>query len=142
MALSKLLLASLLASLLIIQLVHADHQAYQQTQGSLQQIDCSGACAARCRLSSRPNLCRRACGTCCQRCNCVPPGTAGNQEIVIVNARGGVHYHQGRTYVRELAALAVTAAIVCRRALPATTRSALVMPIKPPMAAYTNVLKL
>ncbi|XP_015969834.1 gibberellin-regulated protein 1 [Arachis duranensis] len=81
MALSKLLLASLLASLLIIQLVHADHQAYQQTQGSLQQIDCSGACAARCRLSSRPNLCRRSCGTCCQRCNCVPPGTAGNQEV-------------------------------------------------------------
>ncbi|KAL4371054.1 hypothetical protein AHAS_Ahas06G0127400 [Arachis hypogaea] len=62
--------------------------------------------------------------------------------IVIVNARGGVHYHQGRTYVREPAALAVTAAIVCRRALPATTRSALVMPIKPPMAAYINVLKL
>ncbi|QHN84044.1 uncharacterized protein DS421_16g525270 [Arachis hypogaea] len=64
------------------------------------------------------------------------------ESATIVNARGGVHYHQGRTYVRELAALAVTAAIVCRRALPATTRSALVMPIKPPMAAYTNVLKL
>ncbi|XP_025652116.1 snakin-2-like [Arachis hypogaea] len=40
---------------------------------------CSGACAARCRLSSRLNLCRRAYGTCCQCCNCVPPGTAGNQ---------------------------------------------------------------
>uniref|UniRef100_K7MP20 Gibberellin-regulated protein 29 n=1 Tax=Glycine max TaxID=3847 RepID=K7MP20_SOYBN len=56
--------------------------AHAQTQGSLlQQIDCNGACAARCRLSSRPRLCQRACGTCCRRCNCVPPGTAGNQEV-------------------------------------------------------------
>ncbi|CAA6661577.1 unnamed protein product [Spirodela intermedia] len=38
--------------------------------------DCARACAGRCRLSSRPNLCKRACGTCCSRCNCVPPGTA------------------------------------------------------------------
>ncbi|XP_057747834.1 snakin-2-like [Arachis stenosperma] len=42
---------------------------------------CRGACAARCRLSSRPNLCRRACGTCCQHYSYVPPGTAGNQEV-------------------------------------------------------------
>jgi len=33
-----------------------------------------------CRLSPRQRLCHRACGTCCRRCNCVPPGTAGNQE--------------------------------------------------------------
>ncbi|XP_028552307.1 gibberellin-regulated protein 1-like [Dendrobium catenatum] len=24
---------------------------------------------------------RRACGTCCARCNCVPPGTYGNQYM-------------------------------------------------------------
>ncbi|XP_016185780.1 snakin-2-like [Arachis ipaensis] len=41
----------------------------------------SGACATRCRLSSRSNLCHRAYETCCQRCNCVPLGTAGNQEV-------------------------------------------------------------
>uniref|UniRef100_A0A803QWK3 Snakin-2 n=1 Tax=Cannabis sativa TaxID=3483 RepID=A0A803QWK3_CANSA len=52
-------------------------------EGSLKKksIDCGGSCAARCRLSSRPRLCKRACGTCCQRCNCVPPGTAGNLEV-------------------------------------------------------------
>ncbi|CAA3002195.1 gibberellin-regulated 1-like [Olea europaea subsp. europaea] len=43
--------------------------------------DCGKECSRRCRLSSRPRLCDRACGTCCNRCNCVPPGTAGNQEI-------------------------------------------------------------
>ncbi|KAI5392782.1 gibberellin-regulated protein 1 isoform X2 [Lathyrus oleraceus] len=82
MAFSKLLAASLLASLLFLHLVHAAHQSeYTEAEGSLlQKIDCNGSCVARCRLSSRPKLCKRACGTCCRRCNCVPPGTAGNQE--------------------------------------------------------------
>ncbi|XP_048495783.1 gibberellin-regulated protein 1-like [Beta vulgaris subsp. vulgaris] len=44
-------------------------------------VDCGAACVARCRLSRRPNLCHRACGTCCARCGCVPPGTSGNQEL-------------------------------------------------------------
>ncbi|OIW03541.1 hypothetical protein TanjilG_30961 [Lupinus angustifolius] len=82
MALSKLLVASLLASVLLFHLLDAAQPAYTQSQGSLlQHIDCNGACSARCRLSSRPNLCHRACGTCCRRCNCVPPGTAGNHEV-------------------------------------------------------------
>ncbi|GMN35781.1 hypothetical protein TIFTF001_005533 [Ficus carica] len=45
-----------------------------------QKIDCDGACEARCALSSRPRLCKRACGTCCKRCDCVPPGTSGNYD--------------------------------------------------------------
>ncbi|CAL0323853.1 unnamed protein product [Lupinus luteus] len=85
MALSKLLVASILASLLLLHLVDAaqsEPQVHSQMHGSLlQQIDCNGACTARCRLSSRPRLCQRACGTCCRRCNCVPPGTAGNQKL-------------------------------------------------------------
>ncbi|AES59740.1 putative gibberellin regulated protein [Medicago truncatula] len=82
MAFSKFLAASLLASLLLLHLVDAtDQSAQAYSQGSLlRKIDCNGACVARCRLSSRPKLCHRACGTCCRRCNCVPPGTAGNQE--------------------------------------------------------------
>ncbi|XP_054813067.1 snakin-2-like [Prosopis cineraria] len=83
MALSKLLLASFLVSLLLLHnLAHA-HQTEQEsiTSSLYQQIDCKGGCSARCRLSSRPRLCQRACGTCCRRCNCVPPGTAGNQEM-------------------------------------------------------------
>ncbi|KAB2628241.1 gibberellin-regulated protein 1-like [Pyrus ussuriensis x Pyrus communis] len=52
---------------------------FHQDQRS-SDLNCGGACSARCRLSSRPHLCKRACGTCCQRCSCVPPGTAGNLE--------------------------------------------------------------
>ncbi|KAK9197984.1 hypothetical protein WN944_013167 [Citrus x changshan-huyou] len=43
--------------------------------------NCGGLCKQRCSLHSRPNLCNRACGTCCVRCKCVPPGTAGNREL-------------------------------------------------------------
>ncbi|KDO69779.1 hypothetical protein CISIN_1g035431mg [Citrus sinensis] len=47
----------------------------------MQDLDCGGLCKQRCSLHSRPNLCNRACGTCCVRCKCVPPGTAGNREL-------------------------------------------------------------
>ncbi|KAF6161982.1 hypothetical protein GIB67_020038 [Kingdonia uniflora] len=42
--------------------------------------DCRVACSVRCQLSSRPNLCKRGCTTCCARCNCVPSGTSGHLE--------------------------------------------------------------
>ncbi|XP_022864501.1 gibberellin-regulated protein 11-like [Olea europaea var. sylvestris] len=44
-------------------------------------MDCGRLCKVRCSLHSRPNLCSRACGTCCVRCKCVPPGTSGNREM-------------------------------------------------------------
>ncbi|KAJ9677648.1 hypothetical protein PVL29_022566 [Vitis rotundifolia] len=47
----------------------------------MQDIDCGGLCKDRCSLHSRPNVCARACGTCCVRCKCVPPGTSGNREL-------------------------------------------------------------
>ncbi|KAJ6798010.1 gibberellin-regulated protein 1-like [Iris pallida] len=43
-------------------------------------LNCGGLCTVRCSQSSRPNLCKRACGTCCARCSCVPPGTFGNYD--------------------------------------------------------------
>ncbi|EPS62901.1 hypothetical protein M569_11887, partial [Genlisea aurea] len=43
--------------------------------------DCGKECGRRCSLSSRKNVCLRACGTCCARCNCVPPGTSGGQAL-------------------------------------------------------------
>ncbi|XP_041018755.1 snakin-2-like [Juglans microcarpa x Juglans regia] len=82
MAISKALIASILLSLLLI--AEADQMAVKDdvAKGSVPtKIDCGGACNARCQLSSRPNLCKRACGTCCSRCNCVPPGTSGNQDV-------------------------------------------------------------
>ncbi|KAJ6412018.1 SNAKIN-2-LIKE [Salix viminalis] len=58
------------------------------------QIDCASACAVRCQLSSRPNLCHRACGTCCARCSCVPPGTSGNYDACPCYGNMTTHHGQ------------------------------------------------
>ncbi|KAL2895457.1 Snakin-2 [Bienertia sinuspersici] len=82
MASSKLFIATFVLSLLLLHVVEA--QQVIESHGpkrSLLGMDCGAACTARCQLSSRPNLCHRACGTCCARCGCVPPGTSGNQEL-------------------------------------------------------------
>ncbi|XP_052202509.1 snakin-2 [Diospyros lotus] len=81
---SKPLIASLLVSLLIVYLAESTEMmnggGSRVGRSLLQQIDCGAACEARCRLASRHKICMRACGTCCERCNCVPPGTSGNKE--------------------------------------------------------------
>ncbi|KAF3796381.1 Gibberellin-regulated protein 9 [Nymphaea thermarum] len=46
----------------------------------LQTIDCAEACSVRCSKASRQKRCEFECGSCCKRCNCVPPGTYGNKE--------------------------------------------------------------
>ncbi|KAL1295317.1 hypothetical protein AAHE18_19G202900 [Arachis hypogaea] len=56
------------------------HGGTQDTAAAHQHIDCGGKCGYRCSKAGRPKICMRACKTCCQRCNCVPPGTAGNQN--------------------------------------------------------------
>ncbi|KAL5557889.1 hypothetical protein UlMin_034100 [Ulmus minor] len=86
MAFSKVLIASLLVSVFVLNLVEAKatvngNAANSDNYAPKPKIDCGAACDARCTLSSRPHLCKRACGTCCQRCSCVPPGTSGNQEV-------------------------------------------------------------
>ncbi|ERN01700.1 hypothetical protein AMTRI_Chr10g4770 [Amborella trichopoda] len=43
--------------------------------------ECPSLCEGRCLLHSRPNHCKRVCKTCCERCRCVPPGTAGNKKM-------------------------------------------------------------
>ncbi|XP_061989409.1 snakin-2-like [Rosa rugosa] len=62
-----------------------DHETKAVVKGPnrrlLPYLNCEGLCKARCSLHSRPNRCNRACGTCCVRCKCVPPGTAGNREV-------------------------------------------------------------
>ncbi|KAL3723736.1 hypothetical protein ACJRO7_035842 [Eucalyptus globulus] len=83
MAFRKSCVASLiLLSLLLLHVVEAQEMMDKtgEPAPSLQPIDCGAACEARCKLSSRPNLCKRACGSCCAKCNRVPPGTAGNRE--------------------------------------------------------------
>ncbi|KAI5567612.1 hypothetical protein POPTR_013G113400v4 [Populus trichocarpa] len=44
------------------------------------KINCKSKCEYRCSKASRHKMCIRACNTCCQRCNCVPPGTSGNED--------------------------------------------------------------
>ncbi|KAK6281629.1 Gibberellin regulated protein - like 2 [Theobroma cacao] len=62
-----------------------EHQVPQVVKGPnrrlLPFVDCGGLCKVRCSLHSRQNVCARACRTCCARCKCVPPGTAGNREM-------------------------------------------------------------
>ncbi|XP_061971639.1 gibberellin-regulated protein 1-like [Populus nigra] len=80
---TKFLIALLFFSLLVLQLAEADHDTVNSNLAASSpptKIDCGSACEARCQLSSRPHLCKRACGTCCSRCSCVPPGTAGNYD--------------------------------------------------------------
>ncbi|KAJ6412017.1 hypothetical protein OIU84_005148 [Salix udensis] len=83
MMITKFLIAFLFFSLLVLQLAEADRDTVSSNMVASsppEKIDCGGACKARCQLSSRPRLCNRACGTCCSRCSCVPPGTAGNYD--------------------------------------------------------------
>ncbi|XP_015957023.1 gibberellin-regulated protein 2 [Arachis duranensis] len=51
------------------------------TKKLLPFVDCGAKCEARCSAHSRKKICIRACGTCCSRCKCVPPGTYGNREV-------------------------------------------------------------
>ncbi|XP_062020513.1 gibberellin-regulated protein 1-like [Rosa rugosa] len=85
---SRLVVVSVLLMMMVSPLVFSPVEAdgvvannNTQHASLLDKTDCGGACTARCRLSSRPRLCKRACGTCCQRCSCVPPGTAGNYDV-------------------------------------------------------------
>ncbi|VFQ81095.1 unnamed protein product [Cuscuta campestris] len=48
---------------------------------NLVHADCPSKCSYRCSKSSRQKMCLRACNTCCRRCHCVPPGTAGNEDV-------------------------------------------------------------
>ncbi|KAL3814072.1 hypothetical protein ACJIZ3_015340 [Penstemon smallii] len=93
MAIPKVIVATIILSLLVL---HHQVQAIQTNQVTSNaasktaytpRMDCGGACAARCKLSSRPKLCKRSCGTCCARCNCVPSGTYGNYHECLCYAR-------------------------------------------------------
>ncbi|XP_043697777.1 snakin-2-like [Telopea speciosissima] len=78
MAVSRVLIASLVLSLLLLHVVSAVEQANSNQVAS---IDCNSACKGRCRLASRKRRCMRECMSCCNRCKCVPPGTSGNEEV-------------------------------------------------------------
>ncbi|KAI4346397.1 hypothetical protein L6164_007294 [Bauhinia variegata] len=56
-----------------------------------EQIDCAAKCNYRCSKSWKPKMCLKTCNTCCQRCNCVPPGTSGNKEVCPCYAQMTTH---------------------------------------------------
>ncbi|XP_058113269.1 snakin-2-like [Magnolia sinica] len=69
------------ASVLATAPVHAPAPAPLALLPPVKVTECPRLCVDRCKLNSRPRHCKRVCGTCCQRCKCVPPGTAGNREL-------------------------------------------------------------
>ncbi|XP_060193085.1 gibberellin-regulated protein 11-like [Lycium barbarum] len=84
MAFQKAYAVLLIVSFLLVHFANAQKVDYSKPPAPAPQapqpLNCTGACEYRCSKSSRTNLCNRACGTCCHRCHCVPPGTSGNYE--------------------------------------------------------------
>uniref|UniRef100_A0A453TDF6 Gibberellin regulated protein n=1 Tax=Aegilops tauschii subsp. strangulata TaxID=200361 RepID=A0A453TDF6_AEGTS len=39
------------------------------------RLDCPKVCLGRCANNWKNEMCNDKCNVCCQRCNCVPPGT-------------------------------------------------------------------
>ncbi|KAL1225834.1 Gibberellin-regulated protein 9 [Cardamine amara subsp. amara] len=64
--------------------------AFKRTHHS-HRINCGYACARRCREASRKKMCHRACGSCCAKCHCVPPGTSGNKAACPCYAKLRTH---------------------------------------------------
>ncbi|TJX44088.1 hypothetical protein E8P77_30035 [Soehngenia saccharolytica] len=78
----KLLFACLFMALVSQRYIEVARAANSEAHRRLlQSIDCKAACGERCKAASLNDRCLRACGTCCARCKCVPPGTYGNREL-------------------------------------------------------------
>ncbi|XP_059293058.1 gibberellin-regulated protein 11-like [Lycium barbarum] len=82
MAFQKTFAALLIASIALVHFTHALQEVKPPAPSPQlpKPLDCGGACKYRCSETKRPNLCNRACGSCCRTCHCVPPGTSGNYE--------------------------------------------------------------
>ncbi|KAI5071340.1 hypothetical protein GOP47_0013591 [Adiantum capillus-veneris] len=85
MAFSRVTLALLLAMLLCMGLVASAHEELESMMTGRRMpgrpMACEQKCKYRCSKSSRYKLCFKDCCICCNKCKCVPPGTAGNREM-------------------------------------------------------------
>ncbi|KAH7685396.1 Gibberellin regulated protein [Dioscorea alata] len=81
---------AMLALLLII-ILELDAINGGSCSAGTQTIDCIGKCQYRCSKASRHNMCINACMVCCERCNCVPPGTSGNRDVCPCYAKMKTH---------------------------------------------------
>ncbi|KAI3745909.1 hypothetical protein L6452_08320 [Arctium lappa] len=86
MMISKSMFGSLLAFFVVVQFI--------QAHGEMIDTNCGEKCLLRCSKASRTKMCLRACGTCCERCHCVPPGTYGNYDACPCYA--DLTTHEGR----------------------------------------------
>ncbi|KAJ3672273.1 hypothetical protein LUZ60_006994 [Juncus effusus] len=83
MAFSKVsLITVLLFVILAVHLVESrsvvDDNIVMSNGRSLLQnppLNCSSACQTRCSRNWKNKMCLKMCGVCCNKCNCVPPGT-------------------------------------------------------------------
>ncbi|XP_058087902.1 gibberellin-regulated protein 9-like isoform X2 [Magnolia sinica] len=91
---AKKLLSSILILSFLLQVDGDGEVAALYHKSHKSKINCPYACARRCRKSSRKNVCTRACGTCCMRCKCVPPGTYGNKSVCPCYAKLKTHGHR------------------------------------------------
>ncbi|XP_059077649.1 cypmaclein-like [Cryptomeria japonica] len=62
--------------------------------GVKDQIDCDKECNRRCSKASLHDRSLKYCGICCEKCNCVRPGTSGNEDVCpcyanLKNSKGG-----------------------------------------------------
>ncbi|PIA40985.1 hypothetical protein AQUCO_02300038v1 [Aquilegia coerulea] len=87
MAYTKMTLPLLVLCLLLT----IELQVYSGEWLAVEGIDCGSACEHRCSKSSRHKMCIRACNTCCSRCDCVPPGTSGNEDVCPCYAKMTTH---------------------------------------------------
>ncbi|PWA79903.1 Gibberellin regulated protein [Artemisia annua] len=97
MMISKSAFILVFVALLVLELISSSTGTLHTSgalESSLQDIDCGGKCRVRCSKASRTNMCLRACGTCCERCHCVPPGTYGNYDTCSCYAN--MKTHEGR----------------------------------------------
>ncbi|KAG0454484.1 hypothetical protein HPP92_023776 [Vanilla planifolia] len=103
MAFSRAFLHSFILSFMMLHLLAAELEnttdsqlavaPYLSRMSLLTTTGCNGECSRRCRWSSRHNLCMRACGSCCARCSCVPPGNWGDEELC--PCYNGLNIHGG-----------------------------------------------
>ncbi|XP_059631925.1 cypmaclein-like [Cornus florida] len=92
MAPAKATLALALLCFLLVQ--EMEVFSGQQLSVDAQQIDCKGKCAFRCSKAKAQKMCIRSCNSCCEKCNCVPPGTSMNREMCPCYA--GLTTHGGK----------------------------------------------
>ncbi|KAH7686567.1 Gibberellin regulated protein [Dioscorea alata] len=69
----------LLINVYLLHLVEANQELNKHIESNgnsfVQMINCGEPCKVRCSKSWKLKMCKRACDTCCVRCNCVPPST-------------------------------------------------------------------